>query len=607
MKKILLLFFLFSTIAFSQKVKFVLLSNLEVSSENISTVRTVLDSINNRRDIDFIIIMGNLTKKQNEREYQLLDGAVSNSSIQVFLIPGVKETFELGDTWLNFLPNISDDKFAFVKNSYAFIGFNPALPFKNTYHFTNDIFYWLDQQLKNLSAGREKYLFLPEDVKSKSLNWNKFVSRIEKENVKLLLFGGGTKPELFSEDGIRAFLNTDGVVLDKNKIGFNIIEINRDSVIFYQREIGEKEKFINVFDKNIQLNTSKITNKIVNDTAKIISQEKYNYTLYSGINYWGGKIYFASQEGIVTCIDSTGKFLWDYDSYGNIFSKPVIADRILAGITYQGDLFTISAVSGEPIQSIGFDDQAVTDLTVINYKGTKELMMPKLSKSKSALVFGTLSGKIHCYDLETLQEYWTNSSAKGAIISKPIEINNKIYFISRDGFLYCVDALDGILIWRWKPAKEIDVIDQIISANDKNIFVITSDGTVYSINMLLGKYDWKKENLKVIPSIGMSADKKRIFVKSKMDKIFILSTQNGNLIKDIKFENGFDNYHYPILERNGLELVPSKGAIYSIDDKYKVEKIISIGNAPINEIIQLDENKFLTSDIDCDITIYKLH
>ncbi len=608
MKKVILSWLVFSSIIICQPVKFVSLSDIEVSQENFETVKTVLDSIDNQPDIDFVVISGNLTENQDKKEFQLLDQEISKMNKPVYILPGMSETFKLGDSWLDNLPGISDNKFAFEKNGYVFIGLTPTIPFLKIYHFTNDDFSWLDKQLSSSYAGKEKFIFFPADIKNYCLNWNEFISKIERKNVKLLSFGESAKTGLFSEDGFRAYQVKSGLELNKKKIGYNVIGVTKDSVIFYERELGQNEKFVDTFDKNIQINTNRIIHPSqINDSTKIVMQEDYDAILYSGLNYWEGKIYFATNDGIVNCIDSTGRFLWDYDSNGDVYSKPVIADRILACITYQGDLSTISAVSGEPIQSIGFDDLIVSDLTIINYTGNKELMMPKLTKSKSALVFGTFSGKLHCYDLETLQEYWTNTSAKGAIVSEPVEINNKIYLVSRDGFLYCVDSRDGLLIWRWKPTREIDVIDQDIVTNGKNIFVATSDGTVYSIDMLLGKYDWKKVNLKAVASIGISQDKRRLFVKSESDKIFILSSEKGSMLKEIKFDEGFGNYPSPILEREGKLLVASKGTIYTIDENYKKERIISVDDSPINELMQLDENKFLTSDIDCDIVIFKLN
>ncbi|MFA3783035.1 PQQ-binding-like beta-propeller repeat protein [Melioribacteraceae bacterium 4301-Me] len=604
MKNLILIFFVFASFTFSQSVKFVFLSNIGISNTNIELAKSVFDSVNSNNDINFIVISGNLTKDQQSNEFKLLNELVSKSKIPVYLIPGIDETFRLGDTWLNYFLEVSDDRFSFEKDGFVFIGFNPNVPFRKIYYFTNDILVWLEKQLSTYSLDKEKYIFLPEDVKTKCLNWNKFISLIEKKNVKLLLFGGKGTVEFFSEDGIRAFQNNDGFILQKNKIGFNIIKTNKDSVIFYQKELGKKEQIVNTFDKSVQINTSKIYNQeLTNDSTKIELQEEYNSTLYSGLTYWNGKIYFATQEGIVNCIDSVGKFLWDYDSYGNIFSKPVIADGILADITYQGDLFSISAITGEPIQSIGFDDQFTSDILLINYSGSKELMMPKLTKSKAALVFGSLSGKVYCYDLETLQEYWVNSSAKGSIISPLLEYNNKIYFISRDGFLYCIDSRDGILIWRWKPSRDIDVIDQTLITNGKNLFVVTSNNVLYSIDMLLGKYTWEKDKLNVLASVGISTDKKRIYVKSELNKIYILSSETGVILKDAKFELGFDYYPTPILNTDEATLFSSKGSIYTMDNKYNIKKLITTGFAPINQITKIGQSKFLTSDLDCQIII----
>ncbi|MEE2618875.1 MAG: PQQ-binding-like beta-propeller repeat protein [Candidatus Poribacteria bacterium] len=60
-----------------------------------------------------------------------------------------------------------------------------------------------------------------------------------------------------------------------------------------------------------------------------------------------------------------------------------------------------------------------------------------------------VDGSVTAYHTETGWEHWkffTDAPVRFA----PIAWNDKVYFVSDDGYLYCLNADDGILLWKFR-------------------------------------------------------------------------------------------------------------------------------------------------------------
>src|SRR3989339_1490061 len=240
---------------------------------------------------------------------------------------------------------------------------------------------------------------------------------------------------------------------------------------------------ISLFPQNSRQTSTSVTNAVPIDTLLRI---EINSQLGSPPLYYQNKIYTSELSGVITCFDDSGKKIWSRHTSSSLRSRPIIADNMLCTATSNDEIITFGLDAGNQIQSFGVDDSITTDLTMLQYSGEKELMIPKTTESKSAIVFGTKSGKIFCYDLETLQEYWHNYDAKGMIKTKPIITGNKLLFTSKDGYLYCIDTRNGLLNWRWKEKAETDFSNSQISSDGRKVYVCDNEYSLFSIDLLLG-------------------------------------------------------------------------------------------------------------------------
>lgn len=340
-------------------------------------------------------------------------------------------------------------------------------------------------------------------------------------------------------------------------------------------------------------------------TADVLFKAELNLKLTGPPIFSKDKIYAAGKSGAVTCIDTTCKVLWKRERLGELASNPIIADDQVAVGTLNGDIITLNAQNGQQLQSIGLDDSISTNIITIEFQGDKELFMPKTNGSKSALVFGTASGKVVCLDLETLQEYWRNNDAKGFIKSQPLLVDNKILFTSKDGFIYCIDAKKGFLIWRWKEKEETDFSNSQLLTDGKSIFAVSSVNELYAIDLLLGKLAWKSD-VKVFPFIGISQNGKQLYSQGLEKKIFIFRSDKENAIKEIKLEEKSDSLNMQPVENDGIIFFSNKGKLFSLDSKFNAAELLNLGEAHIQSLAFIGENKIIAATTNGTIIIFRI-
>lgn len=350
--------------------------------------------------------------------------------------------------------------------------------------------------------------------------------------------------------------------------------------------------------------------------ADVVTNIQLTALIVSTPLYYKNKIFAADNTGTVSCYDSTSALVWKTNLSVAITTKPMIADGVLMLGSVNGDIFSIDPKTGNQFQSIGLDRKINTDIIPFPYQGNIALAMPKSTESKTAIVFGTDDGKIHCYDLETLQEYWTNSDSKGSVSGTPVYppnylsgevyINNKILFTGSDGFLYCIDANNGLLIWRWKESAESSFAGSYILTDGKTVYTISNEGIVFNIDLLLGKLVWKSKSVNALTPLNLSQDSKTLFVVIKDKKLMIVSAVPGKLTREVKTDQPFDSTGSIIIENGKKILFTRNGGIFQLNERFKEESIIGLGNSQINYFIRADDNKFLCSNLKGRIVVFKL-
>lgn len=607
-KYYLILLLLFQSLVSAQNVRFTVISSPESGSkESSSAFKETITKINSAGITDFLIITGNISGNGKNAELENAKEILNELNGNYFLIPGESDSRFSESGSAKFFELFGDDKFIYESDSSIFIGLNSSSYRQIDGHIKPEDYKWLSDNLAGIDSTYSVYLFVYHNPKNEIDNWPK-VNNLLSGFKKPVVFYGSSRDYSIENLFNIPLISIPRLNTSKNQ-AIQLFESRNDSLLIYDFN-NEKIKLLNKISVARKTEPEIIETPVITfDEAELIWEYNLNYTLDAELTVANGLIYACDKSGLITCLDSTGNVLWEYDSFGTIVNKPVAADGIFAAATLQGDLLTLDAFTGESIQTIGFDDIITTPLISFDFTGPANFMIPKQSESKAAVVFGTSSGKLHCYDLETLQQIWVYDKINGMIAAMPVYIENKIIFPAFDNHLYCIDAQHGWLNWKWNGIIKGDDFPVLCNpaANNENVYLVSGKGNVYAVDILLGRTEWVNNKLNGFESIGISEIGHRLFIKSRNDKFHIISAKTSNWVKEINLRYGKDYSNVKPIEYNGKVLLGTKsGNVFLIDENFNSYNLFFMGSAVINSVIHFKDDMFAASNSDGKIVLFKL-
>jgi outer membrane protein assembly factor BamB len=263
---------------------------------------------------------------------------------------------------------------------------------------------------------------------------------------------------------------------------------------------------------------------------------------------WEGIIYFGSYDGNMYALDLNGKLVWKYSTNGKIFSCPCISDSRLYFGSNDCNLYCLDARTGRKLWRFAANGPVATSPVCVggsicfgsddsNFysvdKKTGSLLwkfntaggiesfhpfhdFPPVYKNtifftswdfnlysvtlqgrlawkfacnnlpylitvyRDRIYFGSRDGHLYCLDAEAGKRLWS-FYAEGFIVSQPLIHDNRIYFGSGDSNLYCI-TLDGKRVWSF--ATKGPVTGSVVSDNnalyfaswDCNVYAVSRDG-----------------------------------------------------------------------------------------------------------------------------------
>ncbi len=604
MRKYLIFLLFVSHIAVFSQEKFAWISDTHVGYDGADNeLGEVVGLINSIDEIAFVVATGDITEKGLNEEIETASSVLNELNKPLFIIPGNHDTKWSESGCTKFAEIWDDNKFIHETNSTIFIGMNSGITMKGGGgHFTPEDISWLKDELSQIDTTLEIIFFSHHPLNEDIDNWFEVSNLLRDHNIKAVLNGHGHNNKISEFNGIPAAMSRSTLSKGKKSYGFTLVENSEDAIVFYEVEKDTLPNYWGTIHKNKPLNIKQIEiPQFKNNRASIDWQKDLNVSLSAEPIYWNDRVYTVDYSGLLSCIDSSGTILWDYDMFGDVISKPAIFDGVIATATLQGDLVILNAKTGEQVQTIGFDDAIIAPIVMFNYTGPQNLLMPKYTKSTAAIIITTSSGKVTCYDLETLQEHWVNKDAKGMIEVEPTIIGNKLIYGSWDTYLYCLDTKNGTTIWKWKESDSFYYSPAVCKpvTDGKNLFITTPEKYTYAIDLRQGVTTWKKKVYNGWESIGISKDKRKLFVKSYEDHFHIVSAVTTNWVKDINMKFGIDTMPTtPIEWEKNILFGAKNGNVYLIDKDGKYKSLIFLGSSRVQNVQQIGYNQFLASNMD---------
>jgi outer membrane protein assembly factor BamB len=612
---IISLFFLFTLNILSQSYKYAWIPgtqlNLPPAKNNLENI---VNDINKKNDISFVIITGSISKTGKNEDYDSVKSILDKLNVTYYIIPAYGDANSNENYYTEFKDLWKDNKFAFNYKGIEHIGLGCGMFMRDIGHFQIENLRWLDSVLAKIPGSTQVFFYSDYPDENGIDNLSEVTNRLRNHNLTTLFFS-------YRKYSPPADINDIPVLSEKNTPTetngwmYSIIKNTVDSLFIYNVENGNiTEPVFNISKNSVKdsikvdninspqfiTNTTGSINKAAGLKASVLWQHDLENTLYAPLAAIENKIIAAAQDGDVSCFDLNGKLLWQNKTGETILSSPAISDSILIAGTMQGDLISLNMADGTSIQTIGLNEPVTSGLFTIDVDYNGSLT--------TGVVAGTSKGSMYCYDINSFEMIWENHSAQGVIGGRPLLVNDRIIYGCNDGYLYCIDAKSGIINWKLliNKVNDFPLLCSPVS-DDKSVFFASPDKNVISVDLLLGKINWQKNNLDASNSIGLSESKGELYIKCNKDNFLILSAKSGKIIKNIKA--GFDTDRSPgnILNWGKNILFGSEnGKIYLIDKDYNCDAILSAGTGGVNSLLHVKDNIFAASTIDGKIVVFKV-
>jgi len=209
--------------------------------------------------------------------------------------------------------------------------------------------------------------------------------------------------------------------------------------------------------------------------------------------------------------------LWSTRLEGELAGSPVVAGGRVFLCCRNGYLYCLEAEAGHPVWRYDAGEEFTTGPSACPH----------------GVLAGTVTGKLLCLSGEGKLRWKTEVG--GEIPSTPIPDAGRVYFGSRDGYLYCLDAEDGSRKWSFQAGGPVEVCPSI---SEGQVFCADSAGNLFALDALDGRLNWTARDLgRAVTSPAV--EEKRVFLASELE-VHCLDAQSGMVLW--KFAVGFSPF-----------------------------------------------------------------
>ena len=142
--------------------------------------------------------------------------------------------------------------------------------------------------------------------------------------------------------------------------------------------------------------------------------------------------------------------------------------------------------------------------------------------SNGTVYFGSRNGKVYALDAETGRERWEFQTGS-RVDSSPAVVGGRVYVGSNDGFLYALDASSGKQLWKFGTFYPVASSPSVA---DGKVFFGADDYHVYAVDAVRGTRIWRFYAGGPVDSSPVVANG-LVYVASGLDFTYVLNASNG--------------------------------------------------------------------------------
>lgn len=580
-----------------ERFRFALLTDIHVTKKGtaLEDLQNSIHQINRTQDIDFVLVTGDITEEGDRASMQKVKAALGQLKVKYYIIPGNHETKWSESGVTDFGHIFGSERFQFEHKGFLFLGFNtgPLMRMADGHVVPQDIT-WLKKELKE--AGKEKPVFLVTHyplLEGDVDNWYDVTDAVRTYNIRAFMGGHYHANKFFTYDGIPGIINRSNLRGKEPKGGYSLYEITPDSLLVYEQKIGEApRKWCSLSLTRSYYNKKGAKDKYPDFSVnKEYPQVKEKWLVQTGVGIYcspavdQGQVFVGDDMGILTCYSlKKGKKQWSFQSGNRIVGTPAAADGIVVFGSADKNIYGLSVEDGRMLWKVEADEPVLGAVTIEN--GTAYI--------------GASDHTFRAIDIKSGKVVWTYTGVKGYIETRPLIAENKVIFGAWDNTLYALEKNTGAELWKWtggltrmhfSPAAVWPV------ATDGKVFITDPQRAMTAIDLKTGETVWRTFQSTVRETIGLSADKERVYSKTMNDSIVCFATKGDKPHQLWITDVGFGYEHAPSMqvEKDGVVFGSTKGGlIFALEALTgKVLWKHKVGNSLISTVVPINRHQVL--------------
>ena len=571
------------------------------SSTSAEDLERTVHDINSLKDIDFVILSGDITEFGSDEELQEAKTIIDRLNKPWYIVPGNHDSkwSESGNN--SFVRTFGCEEFSFEKNGYRFIGTasGPNMRMAPGLVPREQVVY-LDSVLTNMPDPDQPVIFVNHYPLDESLsNWDTIIDLLKTRNIQATLLGHGHQNKLFNFEGIPGVMGRSNLRAKQDTGGYNLVTISRDTMFYAERTPGGKTHVawcrVPLKNHQFQQNTTEWPRPdySVNEqfpNVKTVWEIQDNSDIGTAISSAGNLAVYANTRGEVVALDKTnGKEAWRFQTSGKIYSTPAIAKNRVVCASTDHSVYCLDLKSGK-LRWTFPTGKAIVASPVIE---------------KNSVYIGSSEGLFRSIDLTSGKLNWEFSGVKNFVETRPLIYGELVYFGSWGNTFYALNKNTGQLAWTREKYTNRMLSPAAVwpVASNGKIFIVAPDRRMTALDAATGHEIWDSGEYSCRESIGISADGELVYIKNMNEgnvDAFYTKANKQELAWEYKADLGYEIAPSPITEAGNLIFVPTtSGMVYAID---KTTNLVSwkykVSNALINYILPVGKNKVLVSVLD---------
>jgi outer membrane protein assembly factor BamB len=251
-------------------------------------------------------------------------------------------------------------------------------------------------------------------------------------------------------------------------------------------------------------------------------------------------VVIGSGDGNLYAIErSTGRERWRFEAGSPVHSSPAgYGDLIYFG-DRSNDFYAVNRVDGRLVWGVPTGDDHAWEWGNEGW----DFFSSSPVVVDSTVIFGSGDGSVYAFDVETGEERWSVKT-DGRVRSSPAVADGVVYVGSADGFLYAIGLEMGGLLWRFETdgvshvSAELGFDRKTVQSSpavvDGTVYFGSRDGGTYAVDAASGKLRWRYDHTTpwVLASPAIS------------DGMLVSGTSDGLYIHSLDVETGEENWRF---------------------------------------------------------------